>query len=66
MRALRIALLAAFLAPMACAPTVQVKAPEKPIEINMHIKIEHEIRIKVEKEVEDLFSGNEDIFGETQ
>jgi hypothetical protein len=64
MSILRIAMISALLAPVACAPTVQVNAPEKPIEINMNIKIEHEIRIKVEKEVEDLFSGNEDIFGE--
>ena len=55
----------AWLSSMACAtPSVQVQAPDKPIEINMNIKIEHEIRIAVEKDVEELFEGNEDLFGE--
>ena len=33
----------------ACRPTVEVKAPQEPITINMNIKIEHEVRIKVDK-----------------
>lgn len=37
----------------ACTPTVRVASD--PIEINMNIKIEHEVRIKVDKELETLF-----------
>lgn len=46
----------------ACSPTVKVEAPDKPIVINLNIKIEQEVRIKVEKGVEDLLSDNPDIF----
>lgn len=46
----------------ACTPTVAVKAPEEPIVIHMNIKIEHEIRVKVEKDLEQAFEENEDIF----
>jgi hypothetical protein len=45
-----------------CRHTVEVKAPQEPITINLNIKIEHEIRIKVDKELEDLFQEESDIF----
>ncbi len=47
---------------VACSPTVKVAAPDKPIEINMNVKIEHEIRVKIEKDVEELVSKNKDLF----
>jgi hypothetical protein len=56
------ALAASVLALLACSPTVGVKAPEEPIVINMNIKIEHEIRVKVEKDLEEAFEENEEIF----
>jgi len=46
----------------ACQHTVQIEAPKDPIVINMNIKIEQEVRVKVEKDVEELFDTNEDIF----
>lgn len=45
----------------ACTPTVRVEAPDKPIEINMNVNIRHEILIKVEQEVEEMFE-NEELF----
>lgn len=42
-----------------CNPTVKVEAPDKPIEINMNVNIRHEILIKVEKEVEQMFEDEE-------
>ncbi len=48
--------------PLACAPTVKVQAPDKPIEINMNVKIEHEIRVKVEKDIDNLLSENKELF----
>ena len=45
-----------------CAPTIKVEAPREPIVINLNVKIEHEIRVKVDKELDDLFADNEDIF----
>ncbi|MGF1759989.1 YnbE family lipoprotein [Photobacterium sagamiensis] len=44
-----------------CTPTIQVTASDKPIEVNLNVKIEHEIRIKVDKEIDDLFS-DDDVF----
>ncbi len=55
------ALVAGLLAVAACTPTVKVEAPDKPIEINMNVNIKHEILVKVEKEVEEMFE-DEDLF----
>jgi hypothetical protein len=46
----------------ACTPTVKVQAPDKPIEINLNVNITQEIRVRLEKDVEDLLSANPDIF----
>jgi hypothetical protein len=46
----------------ACQPTVKVEAPDKPIVINLNIKIEQEVRVKVDREVEDLLKKQPDIF----
>ncbi len=35
---------------------------ELPIVVNLNVKIEHEVRIKVEKDVEELFDENPDLF----
>lgn len=40
----------------ACTPTVQVAAPKEPITVNLNVKIQHEIYVKVDKDVDDLFS----------
>ena len=48
----------------ACAPKaeVAVKAPEKPIVINLNVKIEHEIRVKVDKDLDNLFKDDSELF----
>ena len=46
----------------ACQPTVKVEAPDKPIVINLNIKIEQEVRVKVDKEVENLLKKQPDLF----
>jgi hypothetical protein len=53
---------AAALLLAACQPKVQVEAPKEPIVINLNVKIEHEIRIKVDKDLEELFQKEEGIF----
>lgn len=45
-----------------CTPTIRVEIPSQPIEINLNVKIEHEIRIRVDKDLEDLFEEESDIF----
>ena len=47
----------------ACSPTVKVEAPDKPIEINLNIKIDQEVRVKVDRELDDAFANNPAIFG---
>ncbi|MFK7975598.1 MAG: YnbE family lipoprotein [Halioglobus sp.] len=47
---------------VACTPTVAVKAPEEPITINLNVKIEHEIRVKVDKELDELFADDSELF----
>lgn len=47
---------------VACAPRVEVVAPREPITINLNVKIEHEIRVKVDKELDDVFSKDKGLF----
>lgn len=46
----------------ACEPKVKIEAPDKPIVINLNVKIEQEVRIRVEKDVEDLIEADSDLF----
>lgn len=46
----------------ACTPTVQLAAPSEPININLNVKIQHEIYIKVDKELDTLFSESSGLF----
>ena len=46
----------------ACTPTVQVAGPKEPITINLNVKIEHEVRVKVDKELDALFDEDSDLF----
>jgi len=46
----------------ACSPTVKLQAPDKPIEINMNVNIKHEILLKVEKEVQQMFQSDKGLF----
>lgn len=52
-------LAAALLLTSACTPTVKIEPPDKPIVINLNVKIEHEIRIKVDKELDQLLTNDE-------
>lgn len=51
--------MALFLA--ACTHKVQVEAKE-PITINLNVKIDHEIRVKVDKELDSVFSADSELF----
>jgi hypothetical protein len=46
----------------ACTPTVKVEAPDKPIVINLNVKIEQEVRVKVDKDVDTLLQNNPNLF----
>jgi hypothetical protein len=55
------ATLMAILVGGGCTPTVKV-ATDEPITINLNVNIKHEIRVKVDRELEDLFSQDSDLF----
>ena len=46
----------------ACTPRVEVAAPDKPITINLNVKIDHEIRVKVDKQLDDVLSDDSGLF----
>ncbi len=51
-----------LLALAACNPTVKIQAPDKPIEINLNIKIDQQVRVKVDRELEDVLAQNPELF----
>lgn len=46
----------------ACTPTVKVEAPQEPITINLNVKIEHEVRVKLEQTAETAIETNQELF----
>ena len=47
---------------LGCTPTVQLQAPDKPIEINLNVNIEQHVRVSIEKDVKQAIAKNKDIF----
>ena len=46
----------------ACEPTVRVEAPKEPITINLNIKIDAEVRVKLEESAKEDIETNPDVF----
>ncbi len=46
----------------ACTPRVEVAPSDKPITINLNVKIDHEIRLKVEKDLDEVISNDSGLF----
>ena len=55
-------LLGTGLIAVACTPTVQLAMPNEPITINMNVKIEHDIRVRVDRELEHVLSEDSGLF----
>lgn len=53
--------LAMAVALSACA-TVKLEGGDKPIEVNLNIKIDQEVRVRLDPEINDLIAQNPDIF----
>jgi len=47
---------------IACTPSVKIEAPDKPIVINLNVKIEHEVRVRVEKDLDNVLANNPGLF----
>lgn len=46
----------------ACTPRVELAVPSEPITINLNVKIDHQIRVKVDKELDNIFSEESGLF----
>ncbi len=46
----------------ACTPTVRVEAPREPITINLNIKIDANVRLKLEESAKSDIKNNPEIF----
>ena len=46
----------------ACAPTVKLETPQEPITINLNIKLDADIRVKLEEEAKKDIPANPGIF----
>ncbi len=53
---------AALFAAAACTPTVKVEAPQEPITINLNIKLDADVRVRLEEQAREDIRENEDIF----
>ena len=47
---------------IACTLRVEVAVLEKPITINLNVKIDHEIRLKVDKDLDEVLSKDSGLF----
>ncbi|MEL0106339.1 MAG: YnbE family lipoprotein [Rhodospirillales bacterium] len=45
-----------------CSPTVKVETPKEPITINLNIKLDAEVRVKLEESAKKDIESNPDIF----
>ncbi|WP_264577486.1 MULTISPECIES: YnbE family lipoprotein [unclassified Sphingobium] len=41
---------------------IQVRAPEKPIEINLNVKIQQEVVVRLQQDAKDLIENNPELF----
>ncbi len=46
----------------ACTPTVKVEAPQEPITINLNIKLDAEVRVRLEDQAKDDINNNPNLF----
>jgi hypothetical protein len=54
--------LGALLVAAACQPTVKMEAPEKPITINLNVKLEADVRLKIEEQAKQDIAKNPGVF----
>lgn len=45
-----------------CSPRVELAPSKEPITINLNVKIDHEVKVKVEKDLEEVISPESELF----
>lgn len=63
MRVRQLAILTGILALAACQPTVRLEAPDRPIEINLNVHIDQDVRIRVDRDADRAIRENPALFG---
>ena len=51
-----------FAVAVGCQPTVKVEAPKEPITINLNIKLDADVRVRLEQQAQEDIQKNPDIF----
>jgi len=46
----------------ACTPTVRMEAPREPITINLNVKLDADVRVRLEEQAQEDIERNPDIF----
>lgn len=59
---IRPGLLAAAALPLALGGCISVKAPDKPIDINLNVTIKQEVLVRLQRDVEQLINQNPQAF----
>lgn len=54
--------LAPLLPLAALAACIQVRAPEKPIEINLNVKVQQEVIVRLQQDAKQLIESNPELF----
>jgi hypothetical protein len=52
----------AVLALCALGGCIQVRAPDKPIEINLNVKVQQEVVVRLQQDAKDLIQNNPELF----
>ena len=47
---------------LGCTPKVAIEAPDKPITINLNIKLDADVRVKLEETAKKDINANPDVF----
>ncbi len=58
----RMAIMAPVVAALLACTSVKLEGGDKPIEVNLNVNVSGEVRVKLEREIEDAIADNPDIF----
>lgn len=58
----RMTIMTAGLAGLALGGCIRVKSPDKPIEINLNVKVQQEVVVKLQRDAQDLIQNNPELF----
>ncbi|MGK2909397.1 MAG: YnbE family lipoprotein [Sphingobium sp.] len=47
---------------LSLAGCIQVRAPDKPIEINLNVKVQQEVVVRLQRDAQDLIQNNPELF----